>query len=113
MEGQGRPARRAGIDRTEPVAFSRNFDCLSARGCSLRLRLRRWTWPAKAQHLKTGIAHRSYLSQDHRRVLMDLRCLKDETDIVDAGYLGGIVVIGIDEEICKVFGKERGRLRKT
>jgi hypothetical protein len=28
-------------------------------------------------------------------------------------FLSGIVVMGIDEEICKMFGKERGRLRKT
>ena len=28
-------------------------------------------------------------------------------------FLRGTSVIGIDEEICKVFGKERGRLRKT
>ncbi|MFQ5899675.1 MAG: type II toxin-antitoxin system VapC family toxin [Candidatus Methylomirabilia bacterium] len=26
-------------------------------------------------------------------------------------FLRGIVVIGIDEETCRVFGKERGRLR--
>ena len=28
-------------------------------------------------------------------------------------FLSGVVLIGIDEEICKIFGKERGRLRKT
>ena len=28
-------------------------------------------------------------------------------------FLSGVVLMGIDEEICKIFGKERGRLRKT
>lgn len=27
-------------------------------------------------------------------------------------FLGDITVLGIEEEICKAFGKERGRLRK-
>jgi len=27
-------------------------------------------------------------------------------------FLAGISIIGIDEEICRIFGKERGRLRK-
>ena len=27
------------------------------------------------------------------------------------GFLRGVVVIGVDEETCKVFGRERGRLR--
>ncbi|MBI4464758.1 MAG: type II toxin-antitoxin system VapC family toxin, partial [Acidobacteria bacterium] len=28
-------------------------------------------------------------------------------------FLKGVTVIGIDEETCKLFGKERGRLRTT
>jgi tRNA(fMet)-specific endonuclease VapC len=35
----------------------------------------------------------------------------NETDLND--FLRGVVVIGVDEETCKVFGKERGRLRAT
>ena len=27
-------------------------------------------------------------------------------------FLTGVTVLGIDEEICKIFGKERGRLRQ-
>jgi len=27
-------------------------------------------------------------------------------------FLTGVTVLGIEEEICKIFGKERGRLRK-
>ena len=27
-------------------------------------------------------------------------------------FLPGIITLGINEEICKIFGKERGRLRK-
>jgi tRNA(fMet)-specific endonuclease VapC len=27
------------------------------------------------------------------------------------GFLRGVVILGIDEETCKAFGKERGRLR--
>jgi len=27
-------------------------------------------------------------------------------------FLTGVTVLGIDEEICRIFGKERGRLRK-
>ena len=27
-------------------------------------------------------------------------------------FLSGVTVLGIEEEICRVFGKERGRLRK-
>lgn len=33
----------------------------------------------------------------------------NETDLND--FLRGVVVIGVDEETCKIFGKERGRLR--
>ena len=29
-----------------------------------------------------------------------------------SNFLTGVTVLGIEEEICKVFGKERGRLRK-
>jgi len=28
-------------------------------------------------------------------------------------FLRGITLIGIDEETCRIFGRERGRLRKT
>jgi tRNA(fMet)-specific endonuclease VapC len=35
----------------------------------------------------------------------------NEADLND--FLRGVVVIGVDEEICKVFGRERGRLRAT
>jgi len=28
------------------------------------------------------------------------------------GFLSGVVVLGIDEEICRTFGEERGKLRK-
>ena len=28
-------------------------------------------------------------------------------------FLEDVSVLGIDEEVCKIFGKERGRLRKT
>ena len=28
------------------------------------------------------------------------------------GFLRGVHIIGIDEEACKIFGRERGRLRK-
>jgi tRNA(fMet)-specific endonuclease VapC len=35
----------------------------------------------------------------------------NETDLND--FLRGVVVIGVDEETCKVFGRERGRLRTT
>jgi len=28
------------------------------------------------------------------------------------GFLSGVIILGIEEEICKVFGKERGKLRK-
>ena len=35
----------------------------------------------------------------------------NETDLND--FLRGVVVIGVDEETCKVFGRERGRLRAT
>jgi tRNA(fMet)-specific endonuclease VapC len=27
-------------------------------------------------------------------------------------FLGGITILGIDEEICKIFGRERAKLRK-
>lgn len=27
-------------------------------------------------------------------------------------FLPGVIILGINEEICKIFGKERGRLRK-
>ena len=27
-------------------------------------------------------------------------------------FLTGIPILGIEEEVCKIFGKERGRLRK-
>jgi len=27
-------------------------------------------------------------------------------------FLTGVTILGIEEEICKIFGKERGRLRK-
>ena len=33
----------------------------------------------------------------------------DEQDLND--FLRGVTVLGIDEDICKTFGKERGRLR--
>jgi tRNA(fMet)-specific endonuclease VapC len=33
----------------------------------------------------------------------------NEQDLAD--FLQGVVVVGIDEEACKIFGKERGRLR--
>ena len=33
----------------------------------------------------------------------------DERDLND--FLRGITVLGIDEDICKTFGRERGRLR--
>ena len=33
----------------------------------------------------------------------------DEHDLND--FLRGVTVLGIDEDICKTFGKERGRLR--
>jgi tRNA(fMet)-specific endonuclease VapC len=35
----------------------------------------------------------------------------NEGDLND--FLRGVVVIGIDEETCKVFGRERGRLRAS
>jgi tRNA(fMet)-specific endonuclease VapC len=35
----------------------------------------------------------------------------NEADLND--FLRGVVVIGVDEETCKVFGRERGRLRAT
>jgi len=35
----------------------------------------------------------------------------NEGDLND--FLRGVVVIGIDEETCKVFGRERGRLRPS
>jgi tRNA(fMet)-specific endonuclease VapC len=34
----------------------------------------------------------------------------NEEDLKD--FLTGVTVLGIDNEICKTFGKERGRLRK-
>lgn len=34
---------------------------------------------------------------------------EDERDLND--FLKGVNILGIDEETCKVFGKERGRLR--
>jgi tRNA(fMet)-specific endonuclease VapC len=33
----------------------------------------------------------------------------DERDLQD--FLRGVTVVGIDEEVCKIFGRERGRLR--
>jgi tRNA(fMet)-specific endonuclease VapC len=33
----------------------------------------------------------------------------DEQDLND--FLRGLTILGIDEAICKIFGKERGRLR--
>jgi tRNA(fMet)-specific endonuclease VapC len=35
----------------------------------------------------------------------------NEADLND--FLRGVVVIGVDEETCKVFGRERGRLRAS
>jgi tRNA(fMet)-specific endonuclease VapC len=35
----------------------------------------------------------------------------NEQDLQD--FLRGVHLIGIDEEVCKIFGRERGRLRKT
>jgi tRNA(fMet)-specific endonuclease VapC len=35
----------------------------------------------------------------------------NEADLND--FLRGLVVIGIDEETCRVFGRERGRLRAS
>jgi len=35
----------------------------------------------------------------------------NEADLND--FLRGVVVIGVDEETCRVFGRERGRLRAT
>ena len=35
----------------------------------------------------------------------------NEQDLND--FLRGVNIIGIDEEACKLFGRERGRLRKT
>jgi tRNA(fMet)-specific endonuclease VapC len=34
-----------------------------------------------------------------------------ENEVALKGFLSGISVIGIDEGICKVFGKQRGELR--
>ncbi len=34
----------------------------------------------------------------------------NERDLND--FLAGVTVLGIEQEICKVFGKERGKLRK-
>jgi tRNA(fMet)-specific endonuclease VapC len=33
----------------------------------------------------------------------------DEGDLQN--FLRGVTVLGVDEEVCKIFGKERGRLR--
>ena len=33
----------------------------------------------------------------------------DERDLQD--FLRGVTILGIDEEVCKIFGRERGRLR--
>jgi len=33
----------------------------------------------------------------------------DERDLQD--FLRGVTVVSIDEEVCKIFGRERGRLR--
>ena len=35
----------------------------------------------------------------------------NEQDLHD--FLRGVSILGIDEEICKIFGRERGRLRKA
>jgi len=35
---------------------------------------------------------------------------KNEKILID--FLSGITILGINEEICKIFGRERGRLRK-
>ena len=35
----------------------------------------------------------------------------NEQDLHD--FLRGVNILGIDEEICKIFGRERGRLRKA
>jgi tRNA(fMet)-specific endonuclease VapC len=35
----------------------------------------------------------------------------NEQDLHD--FLRGVSILGIDEEICKLFGRERGRLRKA
>jgi len=29
------------------------------------------------------------------------------------GFLSGVSIIGVDDEICRLFGKERGRLRQS
>ena len=28
------------------------------------------------------------------------------------GFLSGVSILGVEDEVCKVFGKERGRLRQ-
>ncbi len=35
----------------------------------------------------------------------------NERDLND--FLTGVVLVGMDEEICKIFGRERGRLRRS
>jgi tRNA(fMet)-specific endonuclease VapC len=35
----------------------------------------------------------------------------DEQDLND--FLRGLTILGIDEAVCKIFGRERGRLRST
>lgn len=39
-----------------------------------------------------------------------MKYLIDTDWIID--HLNGIPILGIEEEVCKIFGKERGRLRK-
>lgn len=39
-----------------------------------------------------------------------MKYLIDTDWIID--HLNGIPILGIEKEVCKIFGKERGRLRK-
>lgn len=37
----------------------------------------------------------------------------ERNERVLAAFIRGITVVGLDEETCKIFGKERGRLRRA
>ena len=50
------------------------------------------------------------LAELYEGVYYSTQPAKNEKALKD--FLSGVCIIGIDEEVCKVFGRERGRLRQ-
>ena len=50
------------------------------------------------------------LAELYEGIYCSTKPIDNEKGVSD--FLTSVSILGIDEEICKVFGKERGRLRK-